>query len=85
MRIASLYASFNTSHVVIYLREQKAVGGIAMFQYISCYYLSGQKAQKDRGVSEFQYISCCYFSEMKKITEMNMVKFQYISCCYLSY
>ncbi len=40
--IAFTSASFNTSHVTLYLKAERKMKMLRMFQYISCYSLSGR-------------------------------------------
>ena len=55
--------SFNTSHVVIYLKATNGKLYLVTFQYISCCYLSPDGLPELTGSIQFQYISCCYLSD----------------------
>ena len=63
--IGPIFSSFNTSHVVIYLKSIVRRSIFYSFQYISCCYLSRFKKHKNKLFSLFQYISCCYLSKRR--------------------
>ena len=58
----TFFSCFNTSHVVVYLEENKKIEVINWFQYISCCSLSIMAMGVHPIDLEFQYISCCSLS-----------------------
>ena len=78
-----IYTRFNTSHVTLYRFGFVQGKYILLFQYISCYSLSGIYQGDDGKYYMFQYISC-YSLSISTYKGLDTKVFQYISCYSLS-
>ena len=85
--------NFNTSHVTVYRKMARASKPATLFQYISCYCLSGRKGKGVLLVLTFQYISCYCLSYRHPLNHLRIyisihlmllfIKGGNIICCHL--
>ena len=80
-----LWASFNTSHVVVYLRSATYIQCARIVSiHLMLLFIDDIESINFAGYM-FQYISCCCLSRTFHKNGRKIIMFQYISCCCLSY